>query len=211
MVATSQFAALAVLASFAAPAMAVDASSFFPANLARRLSNSVPSLKRTPTPTTPQKRTLSDQLMELLRDAKVAAASPSASPSASAAWPSGSLNPSARRARRDLEEVKAQIRAAPWEALDDSLLCPGGATACPIFPRMGSYECIDTQSELESCGGCASKGEGEDCTQIKGAQGVTCQSGRCIIFTCQQGYKLERDLAKGRDRCRKSRKETLVA
>ncbi|KAL8280538.1 hypothetical protein RQP46_007186 [Phenoliferia psychrophenolica] len=138
----------------------------------------------------------------MLAYAKVdaAAASASASATSSVPLPSGSLNPSARRAKRDIEAVKAAIRDAPWEALDSSLLCPGSATACPIFPRMGSYECIDTDSELESCGGCASKSEGEDCTAIKGAQGVTCEAGRCTVFTCQTGYLMKAD-NKGRERC----------
>lgn len=29
---------------------------------------------------------------------------------------------------------------------------------------MGTYECLDTAIELQSCGGCASKGQGEDCS-----------------------------------------------
>lgn len=42
-----------------------------------------------------------------------------------------------------------------------------------------SYECIDTQSELESCGGCASSGEGVDCTTLPGVKSVTCRAGQC--------------------------------
>ena len=37
----------------------------------------------------------------------------------------------------------------------------------------------------------ASTGQGEDCTAIRGAQGVTCDLGRCLVFTCQVGYKLD--------------------
>nr|XP_018258956.1 uncharacterized protein I303_08497 [Kwoniella dejecticola CBS 10117]OBR81114.1 hypothetical protein I303_08497 [Kwoniella dejecticola CBS 10117] len=33
-------------------------------------------------------------------------------------------------------------------------LCPGGLTACTIAGVAESFECIDTTSELESCGGC---------------------------------------------------------
>lgn len=40
------------------------------------------------------------------------------------------------------------------------------------FPRMGTYECIDTQIELQSCGGCASKGNGEDCSESNAARSL---------------------------------------
>nr|XP_018264050.1 uncharacterized protein I303_03928 [Kwoniella dejecticola CBS 10117]OBR86208.1 hypothetical protein I303_03928 [Kwoniella dejecticola CBS 10117] len=47
------------------------------------------------------------------------------------------------RAKRLLEERK------------DTSLCPGGKTACNILDGDGlSFECIDTDAELESCGGC---------------------------------------------------------
>jgi hypothetical protein len=41
------------------------------------------------------------------------------------------------------------------------------------------YECIDFATELESCGGCASTGEGADCTSIPNAMSVGCESGVC--------------------------------
>lgn len=68
---------------------------------------------------------------------------------------------------------------------------------------MGSWECVDTRVELENCGGCASKGQGEDCTAIKGALGVTCEMAQCTVYSCQDGYELRRD-SKGRERCRRS-------
>ncbi|GAA5894662.1 uncharacterized protein JCM6883_002168 [Sporobolomyces salmoneus] len=90
-----------------------------------------------------------------------------------------------------LEMVQKRIQEEPWENLDSQLLCPAGETACPIFPRMGTYECIDTSSELENCGGCSSRSLGEDCTTIKGALGLACQSGKCNVFTCQPGFEFE--------------------
>jgi hypothetical protein len=62
-----------------------------------------------------------------------------------------------------------------------------------------AYECIDTLTELEryvrlvfnllvipltstivcSCGGCASTGEGVDCTALPGVKSVTCNAGQC--------------------------------
>ncbi|GAA5972589.1 hypothetical protein JCM21900_001328 [Sporobolomyces salmonicolor] len=104
-------------------------------------------------------------------------------------------NMAVSNAKRQLtvDEVKRRIMDEPWENLDSRLLCPVGEEACPIFPRMGTYECIDTKSELESCGGCSSRGLGEDCTLIRGAQGVTCESGHCNVYSCQLGWKLDAD------------------
>ena len=34
------------------------------------------------------------------------------------------------------------------------------------------YECLDTKTSLESCGGCSSAGQGEDCTKIANTLGV---------------------------------------
>ncbi|BGP54293.1 hypothetical protein JCM8202v2_001870 [Rhodotorula sphaerocarpa] len=91
-------------------------------------------------------------------------------------------------------------------------LCPGSEQACPIegsalfedarsqhlkagaeltglMTRLGSYECIDTTQALESCGGCTATGEGQDCTAIAHAAGVGCEAGKCILFSCEAGYK----------------------
>ena len=54
--------------------------------------------------------------------------------------------------------------------------CPSGLEACPFA---GHYECFDTATELESCGGCASLGKGQDCTKIEGAWNVACERGSC--------------------------------
>ncbi|KAJ6509547.1 protein priA [Mycena vitilis] len=75
-----------------------------------------------------------------------------------------------------------QKRSAP--------LCPTGLDACPIAGLSAKdYECIDTAVELESCGGCASLGQGQDCTAIKGAWNVGCEQGRCAVYTCTFGFK----------------------
>ncbi|KAJ6604662.1 protein priA [Mycena vulgaris] len=73
-------------------------------------------------------------------------------------------------------------------------LCPTGLDACPI-PGLSAtdFECIDTAVELESCGGCASLGHGEDCTAIKGAWNVGCEQGRCAVYTCTFGFKRAKD------------------
>ncbi|SCZ98803.1 BZ3500_MvSof-1268-A1-R1_Chr3-1g05631 [Microbotryum saponariae] len=91
--------------------------------------------------------------------------------------------------------------------------CPKGETPCPIkasasfelavtqhftvphdeytgiFAGLGGYECLDTRESLESCGGCSSTDEGQDCTVIKGGLGVGCDNGSCVVFSCKEGWK----------------------
>jgi len=79
---------------------------------------------------------------------------------------------------------------------DYTQLCPLGLTACPITSLSGpltDFECLDITNELESCGGCASIGQGEDCTAIRGAWNVGCEQGRCAVYTCAPGFKRARD------------------
>jgi hypothetical protein len=57
-------------------------------------------------------------------------------------------------------------------------------------------ECVDTTQALDSCGGCASTGEGQDCTAIRGSAGVGCEASKCVIFSCQSGWKLALDGSK---------------
>ncbi|WVW79566.1 hypothetical protein I302_101535 [Kwoniella bestiolae CBS 10118] len=95
--------------------------------------------------------------------------------------------------RRILRERSSIIRR------ESQTFCPKGAKACSI-PGRGSYECIDTSSELESCGGCMS-GEyhsssnvtiGTDCSSLPGvARGaITCYNSQCEAFACKKGYQL---------------------
>jgi hypothetical protein len=73
-------------------------------------------------------------------------------------------------------------------------LCPTGLDACPIASlTSGDYECLDTSAELESCGGCASIGKGQDCTTIRGAWNVGCEQGRCAVYTCSAGFSRSHD------------------
>jgi len=75
-----------------------------------------------------------------------------------------------------------KLRSAP--------LCPTGLNACPVSgSKGGDYECLDTAMELESCGGCASLGAGQNCTAIPGAWNVGCDRGRCTVYTCAGGFK----------------------
>lgn len=61
-------------------------------------------------------------------------------------------------------------------------ICPKGKEACPIPGTNGltsESECLDTEVDLTSCGGCASTGVGQDCTAIPGAWNVGCSRGSC--------------------------------
>ncbi|KAI0068368.1 hypothetical protein BV25DRAFT_1911353 [Artomyces pyxidatus] len=76
-------------------------------------------------------------------------------------------------------------------------LCPTGLSACPVTGLTNNvtsdYECIDTQQELESCGGCSSVGAGQDCTAIPGAWNVGCAAGSCAVYNCMAGFRLSLD------------------
>ncbi|WVW84444.1 hypothetical protein I302_106478 [Kwoniella bestiolae CBS 10118] len=98
----------------------------------------------------------------------------------------------ADRRRRRLERMKR-------EQLVMNRFCPSGLEACKVPGSEDSFECIDTSSELESCGGClygsytnATASAGIDCSILTGAAlgGTTCSAGRCEISACQDGFKL---------------------
>lgn len=63
--------------------------------------------------------------------------------------------------------------------------CQTGLTACQL--RYG-WECVDTQTDLESCGGCPS--QETDCSALSGAWDVQCVAGQCVIHTCAEGLSL---------------------
>ncbi|GAA6020158.1 hypothetical protein JCM11491_005548 [Sporobolomyces phaffii] len=66
----------------------------------------------------------------------------------------------------------------------------GNVTVQGIMAGDGGYECINVHEALDSCGGCASTGEGKDCTKIRGASGVGCAESRCVVFSCRPGWKV---------------------
>lgn len=72
-------------------------------------------------------------------------------------------------------------------------LCPGKLEACPFSSLSKDFECIDPNSDIESCGGCPALGKGQDCTAIVGAWNVGCNEGVCEINSCAHGYKLSSD------------------
>ncbi|KAK7680588.1 hypothetical protein QCA50_016370 [Cerrena zonata] len=84
-----------------------------------------------------------------------------------------------------------------------SILCEGGMTACGIDgwsrrPAHQAWECLDTQSDLESCGGCAfplalTSPRGVDCTSIPHVADVSCAGGSCVVHDCDHGYTPSHD------------------
>ncbi|WWD04653.1 hypothetical protein V865_002724 [Kwoniella europaea PYCC6329] len=98
-----------------------------------------------------------------------------------------------RRKRRLSERLKRE------EQTRLNRFCPAGLEACVIPGLDDSFECIDTSSELESCGGClygstgnSNASTGIDCSTLPGASfgGTTCSAGRCEISACKEGYNL---------------------
>lgn len=68
--------------------------------------------------------------------------------------------------------------------------CAGNLTACSIDHlvhqtlgrRSRTYECVDTQTNLEKCGGCArGPGDGVDCTELDAQGSVACVEGVCVV------------------------------
>lgn len=51
-------------------------------------------------------------------------------------------------------------------------------TQCPVYGKPGVFECIDTQTNLDMCGGCAPLGQ--VCSDIVGAVSIECVGGRCL-------------------------------
>ncbi|KZT62222.1 hypothetical protein CALCODRAFT_426602, partial [Calocera cornea HHB12733] len=86
-----------------------------------------------------------------------------------------------------------------WRKRDLST-CSFGLKRCGVWSHWGarSYECLDTDVELESCGGCAipygdEAVTGQDCSQIKGVSDVECEAGRCKVNRCRPGWTVSDD------------------
>ena len=78
--------------------------------------------------------------------------------------------------------------------------CPDDETACPL--RSGAFECVDTTSDLASCGGCVGlkgTGAGENCLAIPGALQVECFQSKCHVASCFKGWVFDGH------RCKKQR------
>ncbi|GAA96541.1 uncharacterized protein L969DRAFT_88149 [Mixia osmundae IAM 14324] len=107
--------------------------------------------------------------------------------------------------------ASSKAKARKKRDLAKETLCPTGESACPIagshtyqfasvfLDKLDStsamsigdglaWECIDPTSQIDSCGGCAARGEGTDCTSIPHSRGVGCHKGTCTVFSCVDGF-----------------------
>ncbi|CAE6433938.1 unnamed protein product [Rhizoctonia solani] len=71
--------------------------------------------------------------------------------------------------------------------------CPTNFESCPILDASGrstESECIDTRTQLTSCGGCTSIGKGQNCSAIPNAKITTCSNSHCVVEKCKRGYEV---------------------
>ncbi|KAG7561901.1 hypothetical protein FFLO_02630 [Filobasidium floriforme] len=97
--------------------------------------------------------------------------------------------------------------------------CAVGSEKCFVGGTMKNplYECVNTSSDLEHCGGCATpdpfdfgnaaNSTAQDCTAISHAASVGCNAGRCTVQSCDPGYVAVSDAAG--DRCVRSQVEAI--
>ena len=118
--------------------------------------------------------------------------------------------------KRDLHGIEKNTKRHKTLALRTSKpvvlnFCPSGYQQCPVAGVSGESECLDTTSELTSCGGCTSAGAGTDCSKIPhvAPDSSSCYGGFCsgtlvglckedasliligvsLVFACEKGYK----------------------
>ena len=92
--------------------------------------------------------------------------------------------------------------------------CRKGLTKCPRFHGQGGFDCINTSTDPDSCGGCVSPdgkglGEGQDCNSIPNVSTTRCVSGTCVICESFMSFMLSRhgsDFDGGVASCRKNYK-----
>lgn len=107
-----------------------------------------------------------------------------------------SPQPSLKRdaVRRDMNEQTALMDL-------DAFLCPFRMSACPVEPTstlpttlaewsLLDYECVEFDTDLQSCGGCSSIDIRHDCSAIEDASDVACVFGECKVQTCEEGFTL---------------------
>ena len=94
-----------------------------------------------------------------------------------------------------------QKRRIDLDALRTRFLCPRGLSMC-LLDGFAGYECIDTTSSLEHCGGCNNAKDkalrGADCSELGeyGALSVACTDSRCVA---SESCSLHRRGAHGAD------------
>ncbi|KAJ9092797.1 hypothetical protein QFC21_006673 [Naganishia friedmannii] len=99
--------------------------------------------------------------------------------------------------KRDLRKARLREKdqgQAAWRNDEvDATFCPAPLKACAVTATHlatspeWAYECIDTDREVDSCGGCVAEGIGVDCSSLLGVASVGCERGVC---KAQQGPSL---------------------
>jgi len=89
--------------------------------------------------------------------------------------------------------VKAKARRSNLQPA-----CPKDQIVCGVYSRNDAWECVDAQSDLESCGGCtvpfdSLSASGRDCSAIEHVSDVACVAGSCRVSRCAQGYAVGPD------------------
>ncbi|KAK1927673.1 hypothetical protein DB88DRAFT_43527 [Papiliotrema laurentii] len=87
------------------------------------------------------------------------------------------------------------------DQLPFSRWCPAPLTPCALpasaESRGTSFECINTWTDIESCGACmfpvAGQPEGTDCTAIPHTTSIDCIGGSCVVNACEKGFVISSD------------------
>ncbi|KAH9976043.1 hypothetical protein BJV74DRAFT_967703 [Russula compacta] len=76
--------------------------------------------------------------------------------------------------------------------------CAFGEKVCGVNQGSNAFECLNTDTALESCGGCVTANpflpaseqtlDGVDCTTIPNVKNVKCSGGHCIVESCTGLY-----------------------
>ncbi|KAK0235201.1 hypothetical protein EDD85DRAFT_69506 [Armillaria nabsnona] len=95
-------------------------------------------------------------------------------------------------------------RQAPVTTLMEAqATCKTGQSVCGVPSPQGKYdyECMDTSSALDSCGGCTvphpfgsvQPPHGVNCNTIPYLVAGSCRAGRCVVDKCHTGYQPSKD------------------
>ncbi|THH13232.1 hypothetical protein EW146_g6958 [Bondarzewia mesenterica] len=78
--------------------------------------------------------------------------------------------------------------------------CGPGETVCGAHYGSAGFECLNTNSALESCGGCAIPNpfpspsqqgpKGVDCASLPGVLDAECSVGKCIVKRCRDDFSI---------------------
>ncbi|VDC03225.1 unnamed protein product [Peniophora sp. CBMAI 1063] len=103
---------------------------------------------------------------------------------------------SARSCPSQVPPVKRQKR---WVGSGACTMRGDGWMACGVYGGAArAWECIDTNTDLESCGGCdlpltPYSLRGTDCSALPGVADVSCHNGSCAVRRCLPGWTVALD------------------